>query len=440
MSYAYIIHKSEEARMLILMSDGAGLTSRQAATVLARAGHQVEALSPRGLCLGRMTRHVRRVHDVPPVGRDPFGWLDAALGIAARTGADVLLPVQEQVAVMALGRDRIEAAGLATAVPSFTALAQVQDKVSAYGTLARVGIPQPPAVIAASAADLADAADRLEAGGEGTQLRLPAFVKTPIGTASAGVRRVSSPRELRRLAADWDREGAFGQGGVLVQQPVAGPLVMVQSVFAHGELVAFGACERVREGTAGGASHKRGRQWPQAREHLARLGAALGWHGALSADVIDGPDGPVFIDINPRLVEPANALASGVDLTGALVEVATSGTARPQPDGVPGARTHQLLLAVLGAAAQGGRRRDVARELAGAALRRGTYRGSREELTPGGGDLLAPVPVAVAALATLASPAAWRWFVGGSAGAYSLTPAAWGELTTTARALVAPGP
>jgi hypothetical protein len=413
--------------MLILMSDGAGLTSRQAATVLARAGHQVEALSPRGLCLCRMTRHVRRVHDVPAVGRDPFGWLDAALGIAARRGASLLLPVQEQVAVMALARNRIEAAGLATAVPSFTALAQVQDKVSAYHTLAGIGVPQPPAVVAASAAELADAAD------------LPAFVKTPIGTASAGVRRVSSPEELRRLAADWEQQGAFGQGGVLVQQPAAGPLHMVQSVFASGELVAFHACERVREGTAGGASHKLGRQWPQVREHLARLGAALGWHGALSADVIDGPQGPVFIDVNPRLVEPANALASGVDLTGALVEVAMSGTSRPQPDGVAGTRTHQLLLAVLGAA-QAGRRRDVVRELAGAAMRRATYRGSREELTPAGGDLLAMVPVAVAALATLVSPPAWRRFVGGSAGAYSLTPAAWSELTTTARAPVAPGP
>jgi predicted ATP-grasp superfamily ATP-dependent carboligase len=414
----------EEARMLILMSDGAGLTSRQTATVLARAGHQVEALSPRGLCLCRMTRHVRRVHDVPPVGRDPFGWLDAALDIAARRGAGLLLPVQEQVAVMALARDRIEAAGLATAVPSFTALAQVQDKVSAYRTLARIGVPQPPAVIAASAAELALVAE------------LPVFVKTPIGTASAGVRRVSSPEELRRLAADWERQGAFGHGGVLVQQPVAGPLVMVQSVFADGELVAFGACERVREGTSGGASHKLGRQWPQAREHLARLGADLGWHGALSADVIDGPQGPEFIDINPRLVEPANALASGVDLAGALVEVAMSGTSRSQSDGVPGARTHQLMLAVLGAAQQG-RRRDVARELADAAMRRGTYRGSQEELTPGRGDLLALVPVAVAALATLVSPPAWRQFVGGSAGAYSLTPAAWSELTTKAGAQVA---
>jgi biotin carboxylase len=333
--------------------------------------------------------------------------------------------VQEQVAVMALARDRIEAAGLATAVPSFAALAQVQDKVSACRTLARIGVPQPPSLIAASAAELAQAAE------------LPAFVKTPIGTASAGVRRVSSGEELRRLAEDYERLGIFAGGGaVLVQQPTAGPLVMVQAVFADGELVAFHACERAREGVAGGASHKRGRLLPQAREQMARLGAALTWHGALSADVIDGPEGPVFIDINPRLVEPANALASGVDLTRALVEVALTGRSRPQPDGTPGTRTHQLLLAVLGAG-QRGRRRDVARELADAALRRGCYRDSREELTPSRGDLLAPVPVAAAALATLAWPPTWRQFVGGSAGAYSLTPAAWAELTEAARARTA---
>src|SRR5580704_8088697 len=142
-SYTYL-----EVAMLILLSDGASLASRQCATVLSRAGHQVEALSAEGLCLGRMTRHLRRVHPVPGIGADPFGWLEAALDVAARRHADVLLPVQEQVAVMSLARDRIEAAGLATAVPAFAALAQVQDKVSAYRTLARLGLPQPPAIMA----------------------------------------------------------------------------------------------------------------------------------------------------------------------------------------------------------------------------------------------------------------------------------------------------
>ena len=37
--------------MFVLLSDGAGLTARQCATLLAAAGHRVEALSPDPLCL-----------------------------------------------------------------------------------------------------------------------------------------------------------------------------------------------------------------------------------------------------------------------------------------------------------------------------------------------------------------------------------------------------
>jgi len=53
------------------------------------------------------------------------------------------------------------------------------------------------------------------------------------------------------------------------------------------------------------------------------------------------------------LVEPVNAYLSGTDLVGMLVEVARCGTARPRTSGArdrQGVRTHQLLLAVLGAA------------------------------------------------------------------------------------------
>src|SRR5690349_8338331 len=232
--------RSLEAVMLILLSDGAGLTARQCATVLARAGHRVEVLSPAGLCLCRMTRHVRKVHDVPALGRDPFGWLEAALAVAARRGADVLLPVQEQVAVMALAQDRIADAGLATAVPDFAALVQVQDKVSAFRTLARAGVPQPAGVVATSVAEIeAAGAELVGAGSAGAgsvgaaqagagsaragQAGWPVFVKMPIGTASAGVRRAGSPDELRRVAEDYERLGALGPDGVLVQAPVAGP-------------------------------------------------------------------------------------------------------------------------------------------------------------------------------------------------------------------------
>jgi hypothetical protein len=394
--------------MRILLSDGAGLTARQCATVLARRGHRVEVLSPDPVCLCRFTGRVRAVHRVPGIGADPFGWLDAALAVAARTGAEVLLPVQEQVAVMSRAQDRIAAAGLLTAVPGFGALAQVQDKVSAFRTLARLGLPQPPATVVTSPDELLATAG------------LPVYAKTPIGTASAAVQYVPTRAELTRLAANWPGPEA----SLLLQQPVPGPLAMVQSVFARGELVAFHATQRTREGTNGGSSHKLGLALPAARAAITALGSALDWHGALSADVIlDGRE-PQFVDINPRLVEPVNADRSGVDLAGTLVEVARTGHAPTQPPATPGIRTHQLLLAVLGAARHG-RRRDVLRELGQALTRTGDYRGSSEELTPGWS-----LPVLAAALATVAVPAAGRWFADGATSAYSLTPAAWQELRT----------
>jgi hypothetical protein len=72
------------------------------------------------------------------------------------------------------------AAGVATAVPRFEALMQVQDKLAAFRTLTELGLPQPAATVARTA-------DELTAWPQ-----LPVFVKTPIGTAMSGVRRVGS--------------------------------------------------------------------------------------------------------------------------------------------------------------------------------------------------------------------------------------------------------
>ncbi len=408
--------------MRVLLSDGTGLTARQCATLLSRAGHRVEALSPDPLCLCQFTRDVRRVHRVPAYGADPFGWLNAAIAVAEQRHAQALFPTQEQVAVMSLAAQRLRDAGLLTAVPDFAALAAVQDKVTAFATLTRLDLPQPPATVAASGAELRSAGP------------LPMFVKIPIGTASVGVCQVTTPRQLRLLADQYDNDGIFAAGNVLAQQPVAGPLVMVQSVFARGELIAFHACERTGEGAGGGGSHKRGIELPAVAEYLTVLGGALGWHGALSADVILSPGGPQFIDINPRLVEPVNAYRSGVDLVGALLDLARSDSAEPQVTGQPGVQTHQLLLAILGAAQHDGRRRDIARQLWAAACRQDGYRASTEELTPFRHDPLTIVPVAIAAVATLIRPASWRHFTSGSVGAYALTPAAWHDITQQAAA------
>ncbi len=387
--------------MKILLSDGSGLTARQCAARLAGAGHVAEALAPDRLCLCRFTRHVARLHRVPPYRPDPFGWLDAALEVYGTGRFDVLLPTQEQVAVLSRAKDRLDAAGVATVVPTFTALSAVQDKISASATLDRLRIPQPK-----SATDI-----------EGWDW-FPAFVKDPIGTASSGVRRVANQGELRRAAAGRK---------VLVQAAVTGPLAMCQSVFDHGALVAFHASERTAEGARGGASHKRSVSLPAVRRYFGVLGRELHWHGALSADVILSEDGPAFIDVNPRLVEPRNAYLCGVDLVGSMIALATGNHPATQGDGTTGIATHQLLLAVLGAA-HGPGRWGVIDELAHGVSKSGDYLGSSEELTPLAHDLRSGVPVAMAAASTLMAPTSWTWFAAGSFANYALSEQGWQDI------------
>ena len=117
-----------------------------------------------------------RVHRVPPYGADPLRWLDAALAAYRSAGMDVLLPTQEQVAVLSAAAARVRAAGVRTAVPSFSALARVQDKISAFATLTAAGLPQPPGTVLETAGQAAgwDGAIRVRPWGAGCLACLPA--------------------------------------------------------------------------------------------------------------------------------------------------------------------------------------------------------------------------------------------------------------------------
>jgi hypothetical protein len=413
--------------MRVALTDGSGLTARQVAGQLAGLGHRVEVLSPDPLCLSRWTRSVHRVRPVPAYGTAPRVWLRAALDICQTNGIDVLFPTQEQVAVLSACAGEVRAANVRTVVPRFAALVRVQDKLAAYATLRAADLPQPDATILAGRTEV-ESWDRF-----------PVYMKLPIGTATSGVRLVREAAQLRSVVTDAIAAGAFDDGGILAQAPTEGPLVMVQAVFADGELVAFHANERVRLGSMGGASHKRSVDLPAARDHMRTLGRHLRWHGAISADAIVTPSGPRYIDINPRLVEPANARRSGVDLVSPMLELATGDLPAVQAPGRVGVDTHQLLIAVLGAAQRTGRRRAVVQELVDAARHRHGYAGSSEELTPVRGDWRAAVPVVVAAAATVARPALWHRFASGSVQNYSLTAAGWRQLRAPTPGEVPPG-
>ncbi len=401
--------------MRILLTEGSGLTSRQVATRLGELGHDVEVLSSTRLCLTRFTRHVRRVHAVPRFGEDPLAWLDAACTVARERRADLLFPTQEQVAVLSAFASGLE---VRTVVPPFDALMQLQDKRAQSLTLARLGLPQPAFTIATGAESLAGVRT------------FPVYVKRPVSTASSGVRRATNPGELA-LAA---RALGLAGDGVVVQSQADGPLAMVQAIADGGRLIACHANLRLRDGAGGGASSKESIAVPAIAEHVEVLVGALRWHGPISLDAILTATGPVYIDVNPRLVEPGNALAAGVDLVAAMVALARGEHPPPGRPGPSGVRSHQLLLAVLGAAAERHGRLAVCRELADCLLRRDGYRASVEELTPVRRDPLGALPVAVAAATTLIRPQSWRWFVKESVDSYALTPGGWAEIASARRA------
>jgi len=400
--------------MRILLSDGSGLTSRQVASQAAAAGHQVDVVAPTRIGLAGFSRDVRRVHRVPPLGRDPYGWLEATLAVLERHRHDVLLPTQEQVAVLAREAASIRALGVGLAVPSFASLARVQDKVAQAKTLAALGLPHPRTTIAPSVEELLE------------NVSPPAFLKAPIGTASSGVVHVTDRGQIAAATERLEREGAFEDGGVVVQAPASGPLVMVQAVFMRGRLLAWHANERVREGLNGGASSKRSVALPAVGEDLQRLGEHLEWHGAIALDAVLDDGVPTYIDINPRLVEPGNAWAAGVDLVDTMLKISTGDSVDAQPPGASGIRTHQLLSAVL-AAAQRKRhaRRSVALELALAIAGAGPYRDSTEELTPLWPDAVGALPLGAVAAVGLAMPQATASLAGNGVAAYALTAHAW---------------
>lgn len=253
------------------------------------------------------------------------------------------------------------------------------DKVSACKALADTGLQQPGSVVLVSGMEALEQCEAL----------LPAYVKTPIGTASTGVRRAGTPSELASIVADYVAQGYFENGGkLLVQKEIQGSLIMVCGVFDYGRLKAWHACVRVREGIAGGASKKVSLPLPILGEDLQALGDLLNWHGALSLEALLEDGRPLYVDVNPRIVEPTNGLLAGVDLVEELLDVSLGKEveSRPPKHGIEGVETHQLILAMMKATEEG--RVMLLVEVFKALMGLDQYRGSVEELTPLEGDVV----------------------------------------------------
>ena len=383
---------SRSSRLRILLSEGSSTSAREAITALGLQGHHVEICDPNAHSLSRFSRFVRKFHRCPGLRDHPAEYLSFVLDLIARRRFDVLLPIHEQGLLFAKVRERLPS-HIGVALPSFENYRQVLSKGGFSRLLTELALPQPNMRLITTPEELR----AIES--------FPCVIKTSIGTASRGTWIVHHPAELERVLRELWQADAFADE-ILVQDFVPGMIEHAQAVFTRGSLLASHAYRQLAAGAGGGDARKESVRRPLVHEHLARIGDRLAWHGALSVDYIwqQEKQTPLYIDCNPRLVEPMNAFWSGLDLTQLLVEVSRGETSLPAPPSRAGTRTHLAMQALLGCAIRSGSRREVLREIWLLLRRRGPYAGSREELTPVGLDWLSIVPLLMTVLFLLASP------------------------------------
>jgi predicted ATP-grasp superfamily ATP-dependent carboligase len=375
----------------VLLSEGSSTSAREAITVLGLTGHIVEVCDPSPVCLGRFSRFVSKFHRCPGLRDDPAGYLSFVEKLLAERAFDVLLPIHEQGFVFARVKQRLETR-VGLALPVFEGYRAAHSKAGFSRLLDELRLPQPATRIVTLPRELRAA------------IRFPCVIKTSIGTASRGIWFVRDEAALTMALQEFGAKDAFACE-VLVQDLVAGATEKAQAVFSHGKLLGFHAYRQIAAGAGGGEAIKQSVRRPGVRADVATIGERLGWHGALSVDIIMPEQGPhLFIDCNPRLVEPMSACLAGLDLVDLLLRVSQGKTPEPAPDNREGVRTHLAMQALLGCAARGGTRREIFSEGIRVAARRGPYADSVEELTPVRRDWISAVPLAMTALALLANP------------------------------------
>jgi len=397
----------------ILFSEGSSLSARQTLSALGPLGYKIDVCDPNPLCISRFSRFVHRFHRCPPSGSDPLGYLRFILDRLKQEHYDVLLPVHEQALLFSRIQAQL-ASKCGIALTDFDQLALLQSKATFSQLLNQLGLPQPQTHFIRSQSDL-----------DGINT-FPFYVKLPYSTAGRGVWRVENSEQCSKVIQFLEDVGVFKSGtNILAQETATGLLSQAQAIFEHGHLIAVHCTVQQALGMGGSQSARLGTDHPVVRKDLEILGQHLGWQGALAIDYFYNPETerPLYIEANPRLVEPMNACLSEVNLAEILVRLSLgeSFTGSTTKLGCLRVRSHSLMAMLLGKAEQNGSRWELLKMLVQVILRRGTYKHSYEDLTPPGLDPPSLIPLAFVTIQLLINPAITSSISRRTVSDYSLT-------------------
>jgi predicted ATP-grasp superfamily ATP-dependent carboligase len=325
--------------------------------------------------MGRFSRYIHKVYRCPISGSDPVGYLKFVIHLLKEQPYDVLFPANEQAYLFAWAKDYLDPL-VGLAVADFSAFNRLQTKSAFMQFLDEVHLPHPVTQIAHTWPEIECAANSFP---------MPYFIKTSYGTASTGVWRINQKEDLPVIKFILEEQRLLdGQTEFLVQAAASGNFEQSHSIFDHGRLIALHCTKRLLEGAQGGAAVKIGVSRPLVQKHFEIIGQQLNWHGSLSIDYFwDEQTGqPAYIDANPRITEPVNAVVNGVNLADLQVQLSLGKEIfSPVPVHSP-IKSQSAIQSLLGAASWRASRMDMLRELTRVVFKKGIYQSCREGVTP----------------------------------------------------------
>jgi predicted ATP-grasp superfamily ATP-dependent carboligase len=297
------------------------------------------------------------------------------------------------------------------ALPEFDSQQRLQNKAEFSRLLDELRLPQPETTIVRTTAELR------------REWQYPVYLKLAHSTAGGGVFYIESTAAMRERIERLEADGLLrGDAEALVQQPARGVLATVQAVFNHGQLIGVHCFESRKLGVGGMSTARTSADHPTVREHAARIGEHLAWHGAFFLDYFhDATSGrPEYIEANPRVGETVNAMLSGINLPQLLVRTSLGENSPRAPLGRFGVRTHNALMILMSLAYEGGGRAALLRELRRIIAGDEPYFQGEDELTRPREDRLSVLPFVYTVGQLLAWPRMAKRIVAETVGGYSL--------------------
>lgn len=397
-------------KIKVLLSEASSLSARQIITALGRTNYEIDVCTEDLQSIGIFSRYIKHIYVIPSVSSDPKVYMNSILHIIKKYYYDVLLPTHEQAFLFSSKQKLIEKY-THIAIAPFESFLQVQSKTASASLFQRLSLPQPSFTVL-----------KLPTQSFEWSKSFPVYVKFAYSTAGQGVFFVPNAKKLSTLLKKltWKEPNE-----ILIQSQAQGKILcQVQALFSRGTLVALHSTQQYSQGIGNSQSGRLSVFHPIVKSHMEKLGKSLDWNGPMAVDYLYHPEfGPEYIEVNPRLVEPMNAVYSGINFAELMVKLSIEGILEPQKSSHINTISIGTLAMLLGDADKYHSRKHLVQIIFMSLLRVGKFKNSYEELTPIY-DPPSLIPLSIILIQLLLKPTAAKDISSKSIEQYSLNSSA----------------